>query len=268
MNRKNNITKYRQDLKKLSRVTDPQTRYTKVRQLAKAWECSVATIYRDLRKPAPGTHKVRDDRGVPRKRATMKEFDMFRELIIAGKTIEEARAIVQKKSGRDLSSRKANELFQTVKQFPPKDEEQSNFGGEFKKFIEKYFELDMMSPVAGIKIKLGKISFNVSQEDVTDIVMILVNAYNRSSESKLKLDRKMIVKMRIEHLIERLLRDAEERMDIKSLEAITRMKKRLDIVVSNLSPNLKVLQSIVTELKPEITFDEIYHLVQKHSIHG
>jgi uncharacterized membrane protein YheB (UPF0754 family) len=257
--------KYKQDLAKVKQMADKIKKRNVIKQLCITWQCSERSIYRDLGSPNPAVRKIRSDSGVDRIRATKKELKMFRELVAAGKDLGEAKSIVEKKSKREISQYQVNKISNEIKNMDVPEE--SSFGESIEKFLQKYFKLDMIAPENGVKVKLGSLSFIVSKEDVNDVILILVNSYNRNCkpDNKLKLDRNQLVRQKIYHVIEQTLRTAEQTSSVKDLEAITRMKKRLDIQTQNLNPNFKIVEKVCKELKPDISFDDIYHLIEKHS---
>lgn len=265
MNRKTYPFKYKQDLQKVKKIVDHTEKRKAILELCKAWEVSERSLYRDLKSPNPAIRKIRSDSGVDRIKASKKELNMFRELVHAGKDLQQAKAIVEKKSKREITQYQVNKISDEIKNMNVPDE--SSFGESIEKFLQKYFKLDLIAPEKGVKVKLGKLSFIVNMEDVNDIVLILVNAYNRNvkDDKKLKLDRNQLVRQKIYHVIEMMLRSAESTQNVKDLEAITRMKKRLDISIQNLNPNFKVVEKVCKEIQPDITFDTIYHLIEKHS---
>ena len=265
MDRKKFPFKYKQDLQKLKKLADHAVKSEAVKMLMKTWNVSERTVYRDLKSPNPAIRKIRSDSGVDRIKATRKELKMFRELVHAGKDLQQAKAIVEKKSKREITQYQINKISDEMKRMPVPDE--SSFGESIEKFLQKYFKLDLIAPENGVKVKLGTLSFIVTKEDVNDIILILINSYNRNckDDKKLKLDRNQLVRAKIYHVIEKMLRSAEDSESVKELEAITRMKKRLDIPIQNFNPNFKVFEKVCKELKPDITFDTIYHLIEKHS---
>lgn len=265
MNRKEFPFKYKQDLQKVKKIVDRVARKKAIDQLCKTWEVSERSLYRDLKNPNPAIRKIRCDAGTDKVKASKKELKMFRELVHAGKDLHQAKDIVEKKSKRVITQYQVNKISNDIKTMNVPEE--SSFGEDIEKFLKKYFKLDLIAPENGIKVKLGSLSFIVTKEDVVDIILILTNSYNRNSkdDKKLKMDRNQLVRQKIYHVIEKMLRIAEDTGSVKELEAITRMKKRLDISTQNLNPNFKVVEKVCKELQPEITFDTIYHLIEKHS---
>jgi len=264
--------KYKQDLAKVKKIPGKKEKTVAIEALCKTYEVSRRSVYRDLASPNPLVRKIRTDSGQDRIKASKKELLMFRELLHAGYAMQEARDIVEKKSKREITQYQINKITNEIKKMDLPEE--SMFGDNIEKFLKKYFTLQMIAPEKGVKILLKKsdkekklVPFILAKEDVEDLILILVNAYNRDNKDneKLKLDRNQLVRRKVYQLMEKFLRTAEDSGSIKDLEAITRMKKRLDFEVGNLTPDFKVLEKVVREINPDIEFDHLYYLVEKFS---
>ena len=104
------------------------------------------------------------------------------------------------------------------------------------------------------------------KEDFNDVVMILSNAFNRTAEdqNKLRLDRVQFMRSKLTQVLEDKIRIAKENASSEELERLMRMHQRLERK-TDLTPNFKVVQKICRDLKPDISFDEIYSMVEKYS---
>ena len=143
--------------------------------------------------------------------------------------------------------------------------EESNFGDAAKEIFRTLFELNLIAPDRGVSMKVDGKKFIIPKCDVEDICLILANAYNRQGQAKYKADRDELLKRKILHLIEQQVRLASaERVDTKTIVLITQMyDKMLEKV--DMDTNIKVVENICKELKPDITFTEVISLIKKYS---
>jgi hypothetical protein len=133
-------------------------------------------------------------------------------------------------------------------------------------FLEKFFELDLI-PSQGIQLKFKNKKFFLEREEVSDIILILVNAYNKyvNVDSKLKLDGYDLLKRKMFHLLTAKINALKAEDNLKDLESFIRQYTLLSKQDFKMSEDLKVFEKCMKELKPDITFDEIYSLIKKHS---
>lgn len=219
------------------------------------------TVYRDMKKKIPGARKIRKDRGKDKTPVTKKEKLIITELLNTGMTKKEAKEVTEKTLHKKISTRKLTKIQ------PNSEIEESNFGKDIKKFLEKYFNFDVIAPETGIKIKLKDKNFIINKEDVSDVILILTNAFNRtaSDNEKLKFDKLQLFETKQFHLIEEYQRIAEQRIDIKMLEATNRMFLSLKRTNKIQSADFDVVMKICQHLKPDITTNDIITLIEKYS---
>lgn len=279
LNKKNKMKtkKYQEDLQLLLKLginTNAKNEFRK--KMSDEHKVSLKTIYRDEKKMSEGkfilARKVRTDRGKLKVKPTARAVKLMRELKESGKKLKEAIPIITSITGERISARTKTKISNKLRK--TKDEntgnnstEVSEFGGEIKKFLEEHFNLDKIAPTKSVKVRLGKYSFCISKNEIRDIILILSNAYNNSNngEDKLKVDRIELLKMKIYHLLEDHIRVAEANMDTKQLESITRQYNMLKDKDREITANIKVFENCMKEIKPNISFEEIYDLIKKHS---
>ena len=254
--------KFEQDCKKIKMITDPAKKRASILNIAAAYKISQASVYRHLKKPVPSLRQVRSDAGKEKKPVMKKEIAVVSEIVKAGKPRKDAKKFLGKLTGHKLSkiSKKVKET--VVKESP------GEITSAIKSFLKKYFKMEYVSDSSVIPVRTGKKKIDIMKEDFNDIIMILANAFNRTSDdkNKLKLDRIQFMRSKLIQLLEEKIRIAKEgNSNVKDLEAIMRMHARLERKTSDLSPNFKALEAICKELKPDISFDDIYSLVEKHS---
>lgn len=260
---------YRKDIQELIRLKAfDEKKYLKLRdQTSTKYGVSVKTIYRDMSKEKKGGHaglrKTRSDAGKFKTEVTQKEKVMVTELMKAGKTKKEAVNIASQKTGQHISTRKADR----IKPDKTSNKKFTMFAPEAKKFIEGFFEFDLIAPDAGIPFKYKGLKFTLVKEDLSDIIMVIINAFNRVADQsgKLQLDRMKLLKSQIFNQLAYQTSVQKVSSNLKDLETITRMYARMEIDYGNLSPDLKVVTQICRTLKPDITEDEIFSMIEQFS---
>lgn len=241
--------------------------YMKFRDsLAAKYKVSLRAVQLWNKKKSAWNRKKRDDEGKVRSRLPSGVTNKLNDLLDSNFSQKEAREIINNAAkGKKLSKRQLDRILQSKEQ--PKKEEPA-YGDAFKEFLTNHFQLDYIPPQKGIKLKFKKFSFVVTRSDANDIIMVLSNAFNRSQfaqENKLKFDRNYLRRVRTWHIFEQLLTLATERLDQKTFNTLTLAMQRLEIDPAKFAnPNFKTLESICKELKPDITFDEIYDMLEKY----
>lgn len=216
------------------------------------------TLYRDMKDKIPGLRKVRKDSGRMRSNMSRKAKAVMSEVMFNGKTKKEALMMAEKITGKKVSTRVATRTKAV-------EVRNTNFGKDIKPFFEKLCGYDLMSPKAGIKLKLGRLPFIVEKEDLSDIILILTNAYNRSNESAgLPLDKNELFKKKIFQLLEYNIKLAESSSDLKSLESITRMYNSIQ-EEHELGSDFEIVYNICAALRPGISRQEVISMIKQHS---
>lgn len=268
----NEINQSIKELMKLRALPSKEQYLEKKENIIKKYGVSARTVEMWLRQRTPGLRKVRSDAGHNRVKITQKEKRIVSELMKSGKRIKDIKKITENKTTKKMSNRKLNKIRRNeaskITDETEKKTEESNFGDKAKELFEELFELDLIAPDAGVKIKVKGTNFIVRKEYLEDICMILANAYNNAVELKYKVDRNEMLRMKIMNLIEQQVRLAMNGLvDTKSIEAITRMFDRLNENVE-MDVNIRTVEKVCKELKKDITLSEIISLLKKHSENG
>jgi hypothetical protein len=137
---------------------------------------------------------------------------------------------------------------------------------ELTNFFEFFFKIDLI-PSKGIQLQFKNKKFFLEKDEVADIILILVNAYNKyaSAKTKLKHDRDELIKSKLYHLVEAQILKFKETSKPKDVEILMRQYAHLRKQDFKITSDLKVFEKCMKELKPDITFNEIYALIKKHS---
>ena len=218
----------------------------------------------------PGLRKSRNDAGKDRVKVIPKETRLVKELIQTGKKIQDMKKIVAKKTGKPFSTRKLAKIRTRVEpklEESPEEIKKSGFGDKAKELFVKLFELDLIAPDHGISFKIGKETFVIHRDDVSDICLVLANSYNRyqtDDGKKKKIDRELLRKQMILHLMEQHIRFASETGSTQDVESLTRMYDRLREKFVR-DANIRVLEKVCKHLKPDIQFDEIVSLIDEYT---
>lgn len=260
---KYNIKEFSEEINRVKGMVDGTKKTKAIEMLCERYKVSQATIYRHLKKRMPGIRKARADRGKEKVKPSVKEVKLAAELIKAGKSRQEAKKEIETVTGRKVTSTKLRKLSERLKKENP-EIEISGFGKVIKIFLEKYFQLDNIAPEANIPIKLGTKEFEIKREDFEDIIMILTNAYNRKATNgdRLKLDRDQMRERMLMNLFEWQIQVASETGNIKDVETLSRIYDRMK-PESNMDVNIKTLELVCKELRPDITLKEIIGILRK-----
>ncbi len=248
------------ELKKL-KATAPDKYKELLKAVTKKYKCSDKTIYREMNKPDHeiGLRKTRGDSGKYKTPVNEKEEKMVTELVASGKSKQAAKKIVEEKTGAKISGRK-------LERFKPKLSDTTMYGEDVKKFFEKIAEYEFIAPDSGIELEYKDRKFLVRKDTLNDIILNLVNEYNRqvSADQKLQLDQTQYMRATMRNDIMYMQSLARANGDVKSLEACSRMLQRLEMNYGDIDADLKVIMACFRDLKPDITEDEAIGLIKKH----
>ena len=249
-------------LKKLQ-VTDKEAFKNLADKVLKSFDISRATLYRQIGKRVPGVRKRRADAGKEKKPVSKKAKNMVTELRVAGVRKKDALKIVEKKTGRKISSVKAVGIEQKA------DIEKSSFGSAAKEFIRKILELDFIAPESGLYFKHNGVAFKVSRDYLEDISLVLMTAYSESvgGGQVLKVDRDELVRSQIFHLMQEAMRVATSNFDFELVQKIAGMWKsmKMNQDTKELKGDFEVFEKCIRDVKPDISKREIISLIKKHS---
>lgn len=259
------------ELRKLRRLKRDLHKYgDKKREMMKKYNVTERAIQLWLNKRNPGLRKSRNDAGKDRVKVIPKETKLVKELIQTGTDIKVMRKIVAKKTGKPISTEKLAKIRTRVEpklEEPTEEIKKSGFGDKAKELFVKLFELDLIAPDHGVTFKIGKETFVIHKDDVSDICLILANSYNRyqtAEGKKKKIDRELLRKQMILHLMEQHIRFASETGSTQDVESLTRMYDRLREKFVR-DANIRVLEKVCKHLKPDIQFDEIVSLIDEYT---
>lgn len=243
------------------KATDQDKYKEFLKAVSKKYTLSDKTIYREMNKPDNeiGLRKTRGDSGKYKTTVNENDEKMVTELVASGKSKQEAKKIVEEKTGSKISQRK-------LERFTPKLTGETMFGADVKAFFETIFEYDLIAPESGIELNYKGRKFLVRKDTLNDIILNLVNEYNRqvSSDQKLQLDQTQYMRATMRNDIMYMQSLARAAGDVKSLEACSRMLQRLEMNYGEVDVDLKIIMACFRDLKADITEDEAIGLIKKH----
>lgn len=264
-----NIKVYQSDIKKLLQLkAKDKTGYKKFyAELQKKYGKNYKQILRDLNKlkegQTPGIRAKRSDADKEKRPPSKKQAKTYMELVKGGKSKTDARKMTEKITGQKLSYHQERKLQDDLvgDEIP-----ETTFGSEAKKFISKLFELNLIAPDKGLKHKFKSVTLFIQKPDLEAIRNILATVYNRHVEGKdhITVDRNALLREEMFYSAAEFRRLADERGDVKMLEACSRIQARLD-------PNRKVelpndftaFLHAMKKLKADITREEAVDLLME-----
>lgn len=256
--------KYIEDVRKLKslKLKDLPAYRAFFKTVMKEYDISQRTLYRDMKtKKIPGLRKTRTDAGKIKSKMTREQIRIMSEAMDSGMTKIEAVRLASEKAKKKISFRVA----QRTKHIIVNKGASTNFDDNIKPFLEKICGFNLMSPKSAIKLKLGKLSFNVVKEDLAEIILILTNAFNRSNiNDSIPLDKNELFRKKIFQLLEYNITLAEESCDLKSLESITRMYNSIQ-EDHELGADFEIVYKLCSELKPGISRPEVISMIKQNS---
>lgn len=254
-------TKYIEDIRQLRslKLKDKAAYFAFFKTVMKEYDISQRTLYRDMKsKKTPGLRKTRKDSGKFRSKMSLSQQRIMSEAMESGLTKQAAVKLAEERAKKKVSARVANRT--KLISVPV-----TNFDDNIKPFLEKLCGYNLMSPKSAIKLKLGKLSFSVVKEDLSDIILILTNAFNRSNENNsIPLDKNELFKKKIFQLLEYNIKLAEENSDLKSLESITRMYNSIQ-EDHDLGTDFELVYKLCSALRPGISRPEIISMIKQFS---
>lgn len=245
-----------------------KTAYKKLmKDICKRFDCSDKTIYREMNKRKPGLRQSRSDAGKSKTFISRKEKLFTKELLTGGAKKTEVKKALAELTGKKSSARKLAKIADAALKMP--DKKETNFGKNIKSFLERFFELQYWKEDKTKAIRLGTFKFEMTKDEVNDVILVLTNAYNRTMESigkpPMKFDRLELMRSKLYNMLAFRLQMAEAEGSIKELESITDIYNKLKIKKVNLPLDFKVLEAIAKQLKPDITIDELISMLKDHA---
>ena len=261
-------------LRKLRGKIDKTEYLREKKRIAGMYKVTERSVENWMTAKVPGKRKSRSDAGKDRVKVKTKEKKVVSELLSSGTPVATVKKIAEEKTGGKISNRKMMKIRKKVEkeeevkemeEAEKEEAEESNFGDAAKEIFRTLFELDLIAPDRGVSMKVDGKKIVIPKCDVEDICLILANSYNRQGQAKYSVDRDALMQKKIKHLIEQQIRLAGDgRVDTKTVVQITQMYDRM-LEKVEMDTNIKVVENICKELKPDISFTEVISLIKKYS---
>lgn len=247
--------------KKNNKKYEPE--YLQLRdEIAKRYDVTIRAVQKWVKAKTPWVRDKRDDAGKERVKLKSTTKRMLNDAIESGHLKKDAVKIVSSKTGEKISQRKLDKALNnsTVN-------DHTSFGNEAKEFFRKLFEIDLIPPDKGIKMKYHKTNFIINKSDLEDIMRILANAYNRYAESKdkLKVNRASFRKSKLWQLYDEAVSLINDRgVNIADLKEISLFIQRLEIDRNKINPRVITFWKILQNFKHDITLDEVISMAEEY----
>lgn len=235
----------------------------KCSQMMKTYGVSLRTLQKWIVAKTPWVRDKRDDAGKPRVKIGRKAEAMLHEAIESGKKKGEAQKIVESKLGKKISVRKRD---QVLKKSKP-DNADSAFGSEAREFFRKLFDLDLIPPDKGMKLKYSGNTFVMTKADLEDVCRVIANAYNRYAEAQhsLKFSRAAFRKQKLWQLYDEAVTKIDHGgVNIQDLKEISLFIQRLEIDRNKINPRVQTMFKIIQHYSPDVTLDEVISLAEEY----
>lgn len=237
--------------------------YTMFRNhMIEKYDVDVRTVQLWIKRKTPWIRDKRDDVGKERKKVSKKITALINDGIDAGLTQKKVKKIVQDKSGQKISQRvMVRELNKKT------NEDETAYGDEAKNYFRNLFELDLIPPDKGIKMKYGKTKFLILKSDLEDVCRILSNAYNRYADAsdKMKINRAADRKSKLWQMYDEAVNIINHRgVSIADLKEVSLFIQRLEIDRNKINPRVQTFWKILQNYSPEITLDEVISLAEEY----
>jgi len=265
--------KYKEQLLSIRKLQQGTKRRAAVKAAAEAFGVSAQTIYRELKKKPSliGVRDERSDAGNDRVKISKKELSLFDEHIQNGKTLQQARELIEKNLNVKISHNKLNKISGLLKSKTVNDN--SNYGSAVKTFIARCLKLDEIGFGKTVAVKFNggdkTLTVQLTKQDIEQINMICASRYNMtaySEKNKLRVDDNRLLRMQLKYIVAEQIQLAMESGSLAALDSLSLIQGRLDDSVGVISPDFKLaLITIQNEFKQAITPEELLSLFEKYS---
>lgn len=262
---KNKGKAFKETLLKIRKLPSGRKKTEAIEAASKKYGTSIKTIYRELKKkPALiGVRDERSDAGNDRVKITRKELSLFDEKIQQGKTLQQAKAEIEKQLDTKISGNKLNKISTMLK--TKKINDSSNYGSEIKAVVSKAWNIDeigfgktvnVIIPYNNKKIKAPLTKQDIEQ--IRDICAARINMTEFANRHKLQLDDNRLLRRMLKYLVAEQIQLAMETSSLASIDTLSLIANRLDDSIKAVTPDFEmVLKLIQAKHNPGITAEEL-----------
>jgi hypothetical protein len=251
-------------LKKL-KIKKDKTDYRKfMTVVTRRHKLSKTTIEAEMRKVTPGLYRsiTWDMRYRP---ITDEEVRMVYELLYQNYTIEKVKSIMEEKLGGNYSdTRMAKIRVEMEKRLFELDSDKSTiFGGGIRQLFIEYCDLDLLDPSRTKDLLLLGKEYKVNCGVIKNAINSIILSCEHDGISTQELQR-----IRMENILSKKIESMSESsqvsmLDLRSAEIVRRSQEKSQSA-EKLSPDGKVLMACCMELRPDLSYTEIYGIARKH----
>lgn len=229
------------------------------------YKFSRTTLWAELRKEVPGQYRSISWE-LRYRPITDEEVKMVYELFYRRYTIEQIKTIMEERLGGNYSdTRMAKIRAEMEKRLPELEtEDTSAFGGGINEIFSKFCDLELMHPDKKVNVNLLGKKYKVNSGIARDAVkMMIISAENNGK------DNEELRRIRMENMlskkIDTMYSSSQVSMtELRNAELLRKsFEKKSSAHLSKLTPDGRVLMELCRELRPDMTFIEIYEEAMK-----
>ena len=268
-----NSAEFKKHILKVKSMTNGKERSRLINEIAKKYDCSVKTIYREAKKKPGkiGMRKIRADAGRDKVVPKKSELQRIDELIKQDYPLREAVKLCEKETGLKISARKLQKIKKELK--TKKLNDKSKFGNKIKALIEKLLNADKIAFDRKIPVRFRYeddkiLKTDLTRSDIDFLLMVIAARYNMTQfaeEKKLRVDDNRLLRMKLKYMLADEIEKLQEDRSIEQFDKISQITARLDDSIKNLSPDFMLsLLVIQSEFKSGMTAEEYLSLLEKY----
>lgn len=232
--------------------------------LIRRHKLSKTTIEAELRKVTPGLYRsiTWDMRYRP---ITDQEIKMVYELLYQHYTLEQVKTIMEEKLGGNYSdTRMAKIRVEMEKRLFELDSDKSTiFGGGIRQLFIEYCDLNLIDPTRTKDLTLYGKEYTVNCGVVKNAINSIILSCENGGMSTPELHRLQMENMLSKKIASMSQAPQVSMVELRSAEIVRRSQEKSQSA-EKLSPDGKVLMACCMELRPDLSYGEIYGIAMKH----
>ena len=225
---------------------------------------SKTTVEAELRKAVPGTYRSInwDMRYRP---ITDEEVKMVYEMLFQQIPLERVKQIMEEKMGGNYSDTRMRKIREQIEErlFELECDNTTAFGSEISKLFTQYCNLDLMDPNRSQELELYDRKYNVNCGVIKEALNMIIYSAEGGGKSTQELQR-----IRMENMLSKKIDNMSASSQISMVELrsaeIVRRSQEKGQGVDSLSPDGKVLVACCQEIRPDLSYSDVYGLAKKH----
>lgn len=225
---------------------------------------SRTTLWAEIRKQVPGTYRsiTWDMRYRP---ITDEEVKMVYEMLIQQYTLEYIKKVMEEKLGGNYSDKRIKKIREIIDKrlFELDSDKSTIFGGGIRQLFIEYCDLNLMDPGRTKDLSLYGKEYKVNCGVIKSAINSIILSCEHDGISTQELQR-----IRMENILSKKIESMSESsqvsmLDLRSAEIVRRSQEKSQSA-EKLSPDGKVLMACCMELRPDLSYSEIFGIAHKH----